>query len=95
MNRGESILQPTIASRVMSRVSELSRHSPTPDALSERELDVLKLMVTGLSNREIGDELFISHNTVKTHIVSLFGKLGVSSRAEAVARALERGLVRR
>jgi LuxR family transcriptional regulator, maltose regulon positive regulatory protein len=63
------------------------------DELSERELAVLRLLPTRLSQREIGASLYVSVNTVKTHTKSIFRKLGVSTRAEAVARARELGLV--
>ena len=62
-------------------------------ALSERELTVVQLLSGGLSEREIGQELFVSYNTVHTHVKSVYRKLGVSSRAEAVARARERRLL--
>jgi LuxR family transcriptional regulator, maltose regulon positive regulatory protein len=68
--------------------SELPR-----DELSERELAVLRLVPTRLSQREIGASLYFSVNTVKTHTKSIFRKLGVSTRAEAVAQARELGLV--
>jgi LuxR family transcriptional regulator, maltose regulon positive regulatory protein len=63
------------------------------DELSERELAVLRLVPTRLSQREIGASLYVSVNTVKTHTKSIFRKLGVSTRAEAVSRARELGLV--
>jgi LuxR family maltose regulon positive regulatory protein len=61
--------------------------------LSERELAVLRLLPSGLSQREIAAELYVSFNTVKTHVRSIFAKLGVASRAEAVERARELGLL--
>jgi LuxR family maltose regulon positive regulatory protein len=74
--------------------------SPTPETvlpvdleLSERELTVLRLLASELSQREIGSELYISLNTVKGHVRSIFRKLGVASRAEAVARGRELGLI--
>jgi DNA-binding NarL/FixJ family response regulator len=60
-----------------------------PEALSERELELLRLIARGLKNREIADQLVISVNTVKVHINNIYGKLGVSSRVQAVARAQE------
>jgi LuxR family maltose regulon positive regulatory protein len=74
-----------------------ARRRPTPsrpgEELSERELAVLRLLPTHLSQREIGESLYISVNTVKTHIKSIFRKLGVSSRADAVARGRSLGLI--
>jgi ATP/maltotriose-dependent transcriptional regulator MalT len=55
-----------------------------PDALSEREIEVLRLVAAGLSNRDIGQRLFISEKTVKTHLSNIMGKLGVSNRTQAV-----------
>jgi ATP/maltotriose-dependent transcriptional regulator MalT len=63
------------------------------DQISEREFEVLHLIATGLSNREIADKLFISLNTVKTHTKSINSKLSVNSRTKAVARAKELGLL--
>ena len=61
--------------------------------LSRREIEVLRLLPSGLSQREIAAELYVSFNTVRTHTRVIFGKLGVASRAEAVARARELGLL--
>ena len=61
--------------------------------LTDREADVLRLLDTGASNREIAKSLFVTEATVKTHLVHLFDKLGVDSRARAVAVARERGLL--
>jgi LuxR family maltose regulon positive regulatory protein len=63
------------------------------EALSERELEVLRLLAAGLSNREIGAELFLAVGTVKKHTSNIYGKLNVSKRTQAVARARELGLV--
>ena len=61
--------------------------------LSERELDVLRLLATGLSNREIGELLFITENTIKTHVIHIIGKLGVSDRVQAAVWAARHGLM--
>jgi len=63
------------------------------EELSERELTILRLLTGILSEREIGQELYLSFNTVHTHVKAIYRKLGVSSRAEAVARARERRLL--
>ncbi len=63
------------------------------ESVSEREIDVLKLMAKGKSNKEIGSALFISGGTVKSHVKSIFAKLKVNTRAEAVANAAHRGLI--
>jgi LuxR family maltose regulon positive regulatory protein len=66
---------------------------PSDPELSERELAVLRLLGSDLSQREIGSQLYVSFNTVKTHTRSIFRKLGVSNRADAVARGRELGLL--
>ena len=63
------------------------------EALTSREIDVLKLLARGRSNKEIGTDLFISETTVKTHMRSIFNKLNVMSRTEAIAAANKRGLI--
>jgi two-component system NarL family response regulator len=63
------------------------------EALTDREVDVLKLLARGRSNKEIGTDLFISETTVKSHMRSIFSKLNVMSRTEAIAAANKRGLI--
>jgi LuxR family maltose regulon positive regulatory protein len=72
--------------------STLSAH-PLIEPLSERELEVLRLIAAGLSNQEIAHRLIISLNTVKTHVKNLYGKLGTGNRTQAIARARELGLL--
>ena len=97
--RGESILDPSVTAKVVaefSRVSSLvgaAKPEALAEPLSERELEVLRLVVAGLSNREIAVRLFISPGTAKSHIHNLSGKLGVRNRTEAAMRARELGLV--
>lgn len=97
--RGESILDPSVAAKVVvefSRVSSLvtaARSEVLAEPLSERELEVLRLVTVGMSNREIAEKLVISAGTAKTHIHNLCGKLGAHNRTEAVMRARELGLV--
>ncbi len=67
---------------------------PLAEPLSERELEVLELLESGLSNREIGEALYVAVNTIKTHIRNIYGKLNVRSRTQAVARAKDLGLLR-
>ena len=69
------------------------RRLDVAEPLTERELAVLRLLATRLSNREIGRELYVSLNTVRTHIQAIYRKLGVATRAEAVALARELGLL--
>jgi DNA-binding NarL/FixJ family response regulator len=93
VHRGESLLQPTVASKVVNLVAELSQRQQPVDALSERELEVLNLMAKGMSNKNIALELFIGERTVKAHITNIFQKLGVSDRTEAVTHALQKGII--
>jgi DNA-binding NarL/FixJ family response regulator len=91
--RGESLIQPVVASRVLDKLAELSRKNPSAETLSEREVEVLRLMAKGVSNSNIADELSITQSTVKTHITSIFQKLNVTTRTEAVTTALKRGII--
>ena len=92
---GGSLFAPSVTRRL---IEEFSRRSPAPakdlSSLTERENEVLRLMARGLSNLEIGKELFLSENTVKTHVARVLMKLGVRDRVQAVVLAYESGLVR-
>lgn len=89
--RGETVLAPPVAARLMSR---LRTPAPPPAAQpSPRELEVLAAVARGLSNAEIGRELFIGEATVKTHLQRLFAKLDVDDRTHAVTIAIQRGLL--
>ena len=85
--RGETVLAPSVATRLVDRM----RRPPSADTLSPRELEVLRLVAKGLSNADIGRELFISEATVKTHLLRTFAKLGVSDRTAAVTTAIAAG----
>jgi ATP/maltotriose-dependent transcriptional regulator MalT len=82
------VLSPSVATRLMSRV-----RTPTPELLSQRELEVLELVAAGTTNRDAAVRLFISEATVKTHLLHIYAKLGVADRAAAVAEAYNRGLL--
>lgn len=86
--RGETVLSPTVATKLMARL-----RAPVADALTPRELAVLRLVGTGLTNAEIGRRLFIGESTVKTHLLRTFAKLGVDDRTAAVTMAMRRGLL--
>jgi DNA-binding NarL/FixJ family response regulator len=91
--RGESLIQPVVASRVLDKLAELSKKNPSAETLSDREVEVLRLMAKGVSNSNIAEELSITQSTVKTHITSIFQKLNVTTRTEAVTTALRRGII--
>jgi len=86
--RGESVLAPAVAGRLMGRVRQ-----PAQGTLSQRELQVLKLIADGATNREAAAKLFISEASIKTHLLHIYDKLGVRDRAAAVGEAFRRGLV--
>jgi len=94
--RGESVLQPSVAAKVVARFARLDDAVPRPrpqplvDPLSERELEVLRLLAEGSSNREIAAALFLAEGTVKNHVTNVLAKLGVRDRTQAALRA--RGL---
>ena len=95
VHRGDTALSPEIAAKV---VRQATSHRPEGAAdqvetLTEREVEVLRLAARGLTNRAIGHALGISHRTVQGHLASIYGKLGVNSRTEAVTEALRRGWI--
>jgi two-component system NarL family response regulator len=85
VHAGETCIPPALGAKLASRMSGA--------ALTSREVDVLRLLARGRSNKEIGTDLFVSETTVKTHIRSIFAKLNVMSRTEAIAAANKRGLI--
>ena len=93
VHRGESMMGPRIARRVMDRVGQISRAPEPGPVVTPREIEVLKLLATGAGNKEIAALLHIGESTVKTHAIRIFSKLGVSGRTEAVAEAARRGII--
>lgn len=87
--RGETVLAPAVAARLIGRM-----RAPAEEALSPREVEVLGRVARGASNQEIARALHVSQATVKSHLIHIFGKLGVSDRTAAVTVALERGILR-
>jgi NarL family two-component system response regulator LiaR len=90
--RGESSLHPTIARKLLHELSRPSERPPTPEPLTEREVEVLRLVARGQSNQEIADQLVISEATVRTHVSNILGKLHLASRTQAALYALREGL---
>jgi DNA-binding NarL/FixJ family response regulator len=86
--QGDAVLSPSVAARLMNRF-----RAPGAGPLSQRELEVLEMVAAGTTNREAAARLFISEATVKTHLLNIYAKLGVSDRAAAVAEAFNRGLL--
>ncbi|MBN1642777.1 MAG: response regulator transcription factor [Anaerolineae bacterium] len=90
---GNSSLHPAIARKLLDEISQPSAHGPEEDALTDREVTVLKLVAQGFSNRDIAHELTVSEATVRTHVSHILAKLELSSRTQAALYALRRGLV--
>jgi len=96
--RGETFLQPSVAAKVVAEFARLTR-KPLPSAnsviepLSERELEILRLITQGASNREIAGQLFLAEGTVKNHVTNILGKLEVRDRTQAALKAKESGLI--
>lgn len=98
--KGESFLQPSVAAKVVAEFTRMSKDtvvSPTPtpliEPLSNRELEILQLVATGASNREIATNLFIAEGTVKNHVTNILGKLGVRDRTQAALKAKDLGFI--
>ncbi len=93
IHRGESSLHPTIARKVLQEITHPSDRPPTPDPLTEREAEVLRLVAQGLSNQDIAKKLNISDPTVRTHVSNIMSKLHLATRIQAALYALREGLV--
>jgi DNA-binding NarL/FixJ family response regulator len=91
---GDALLSPTITKRVIQKFARMPHPAPPKelDDLSERERDVFRLMARGLSNGEIGQELYISETTVKTHVTHILPKLNLRDRVQAVVLAYQTGI---
>jgi DNA-binding NarL/FixJ family response regulator len=97
--RGESVLQPSVAAKLVARFARMTdgeaapRPQPLVVPLSERELEVLRLLAEGSSNREIASALFLAEGTVKNHVTNVLGKLGARDRTQAALRGKALGLI--
>ncbi len=87
--QGKPMLTSSVAARLMERM-----RGPTVEALTSREIDVLKLVAKGANNKQIASQLYITEATVKSHLIRIYGKLGVEDRTAAVTKALEQGILR-
>jgi len=92
VHRGEPSLEPAIASKVLFELAHPPKAEPTTDPLTERELEVFRLIAQGYSNRQIADELVITEMTVRAHVSNVLGKLHLASRTQAALFALREGL---
>ncbi|RPJ36368.1 MAG: DNA-binding response regulator, partial [Chloroflexi bacterium] len=94
VHEGGSLLQPVVASRLLRHVSAgADDEQPQKPALTQRELEVLRLIGQGLRNQEIAERLVISERTAKFHVSSILAKMGASNRTEAVKMAAQLGLI--
>ncbi len=101
VSRGGSLLEPSVAARVLDRLSALMADGEADGrsdsaqftSLTSREKEILALLANGARNKDIADTLFISERTVKVHVTSLMRKLDANTRTEAVAKAIQRGLI--
>jgi len=96
--RGETVLQPSVAAKVVAQFTRLSGQAPfgsqtLEEPLSQRELEILRLLAGGATNREIAAQLVLAEGTVKNHVTSILGKLGVADRTSAAMKAKEIGLI--
>ena len=94
--RGEAVLNPRVAARLVFEMQGVREESVNPFAeLSERELEVLRLVATGISNQEIAEKLYISEKTVKSHVSNILSKLHLADRTQAAVFAWNEGIIRR
>ncbi len=93
IHQGRSSLDPTIASQVLLELKRPAVQPPPPDPLTERELEVLRLVATGLSNAETAAQLVITEATVRSHVSNILGKLHLANRVQATLYALQEGII--
>jgi NarL family two-component system response regulator LiaR len=92
LHRGQPSLHPRIARKLMQELSQPPEQPPTPEPLTEREMEVLRLVAQGKNNRDIAEDLTITEGTVRVHVSSILGKLHLASRTQATLYALRQGL---
>lgn len=93
VHRGEPSLHPTIARKLLKEISDPPEPQPAPEALTEREVAVLRLIARGLRNQEIADRLVVSEATVRAHVSHILAKLHLASRTQAALYAVREGLM--
>jgi NarL family two-component system response regulator LiaR len=94
VQRGEASLHPVIARMLLDELARPSDRPPTPDPLTERELEVLRLIAVGMGNRQIAAELVLTESTVRNHVSAILAKLHLANRTQAALYALRKGLAR-
>jgi NarL family two-component system response regulator LiaR len=92
VHEGRSSLDPTIAAQVLLALKRPSKRQPAPDPLTERELEVLRLVATGMSNPDIAERLVITEATVRSHVSNILSKLHLANRVQATLYALQEGI---
>jgi NarL family two-component system response regulator LiaR len=92
VHRGEPTLDPSVAMKLMQEISRPAELPPTEEPLTEREVDVLRLVARGMTNQEIAEELVISQRTAANHVANILGKLHLANRTQAALYALREGL---
>jgi DNA-binding NarL/FixJ family response regulator len=93
---GGTLIQPAITERIVKSIEHVTNDFPsleTPERFTEREIEVLRLMTGGHSNREIAEALHVAEGTIKNHVSNILSKMGVRDRTRAVLKALEQGYV--
>ena len=93
VNRGERVLEPTLVNRALDRLAQREEAKKIVEVLSRRETEIVKMVAAGLRNKEIAHKLSIGEGTVKTHLHTIYEKLGVHGRVELTMYALERGIL--
>lgn len=95
VRRGDPALSPRLVARILAEFQRDDRHDPLQAELSERELEVLALVAEGLSNREIGERLFVTDHTVKLYLHNILDKLHLENRVQAAVYAVRQGLAKK
>lgn len=91
--RGETVLDSQVAASIVNKLKEVPNKNSNPSLLTEQQMSIAKLVANGLTNREIGEQLFLSENTIKFHIQNIMRKLEVHNRIALVARLLEKEII--
>ncbi len=93
VNRGEAVISPSMAVKLLDEFNRVRENKPDSQLLSKREQEVLILVATGVTNREIAEKLVVTESTIKVHLHNILEKLHLRNRQHAVAYAIEKGLV--